>query len=109
MLRTDGRLEDEGDFNDFYIQPTDDMDFTEQKELQELQDEELARLLQDQEKKVSSTHTLNRLPRSLNTTKVSEQLWSASIALLCNCTFYDTVRKCPCRVVVVVYFQDFAV
>ena len=52
MLRTDGRLEDEGDFGDFYIQPTDDMDLHEQKELQELQDEELARLLQDQEKKV---------------------------------------------------------
>ena len=52
ILRADGRLEDEGDFNDFYIQPTDDMDFGEQKELQELQDEELARLLQDQEKKV---------------------------------------------------------
>ena len=52
VLRTDGRLEDEGDFGDFYIQPTDDMDLHEQKELQELQDEELARLLQDQEKKV---------------------------------------------------------
>ena len=52
VLRTDGRLEDEGDFSDFYIQPTDDMDRFEQRELQELQDEELARLLQDQEKKV---------------------------------------------------------
>ena len=55
ILRADGRLEDEGDFNDFYIQPTDDMDFGEQKELQELQDEELARLLQDQEKKVGKS------------------------------------------------------
>ena len=51
MLRSDGRLEDEGDFNDFYIQPTADMLVDEARELQELQDEELARLLQDQERK----------------------------------------------------------
>ena len=53
VLRTDGRLEDAGDFSDFYIQPSEDMDPMEMKELRELQDEELARLLQDQEKKVS--------------------------------------------------------
>ena len=46
-------MEDIGDFSDFYIQPSKDMDNKEVQELQELQDEELARLLQDQEHKVS--------------------------------------------------------
>ncbi|KAI0236927.1 hypothetical protein LSAT2_012573 [Lamellibrachia satsuma] len=51
VLRTDGRVEDTGDFSDFYIQPETHMRDTEKKSLQELQDEELARLLQDQEHK----------------------------------------------------------
>ncbi|ELU15729.1 hypothetical protein CAPTEDRAFT_223919 [Capitella teleta] len=48
-LREDGKLEDQGDFSDFYIQPNTEMPVGEKKELQEIQDEELARLLQDQE------------------------------------------------------------
>ncbi|XP_064610623.1 GRB10-interacting GYF protein 2-like isoform X2 [Liolophura sinensis] len=46
-----GRIEDEGDFSDFYIPPADHMEEGEKKQLQELQDEELARLLQEQEHK----------------------------------------------------------
>ena len=39
MLRPDGKLEDLGDFSDFYIQPSSQMDKGEKRELQELQDE----------------------------------------------------------------------
>lgn len=51
---SDGRLEDVGDFSDFFIPPSDEMDESQAKELQENQDMELARLLQEQEHKVSS-------------------------------------------------------
>lgn len=51
VLRPDGKVEDVGDFSDFYVQPETNMKATEKKSLQELQDEELARLLQDQEHK----------------------------------------------------------
>ena len=39
VLRPDGRVEDVGDFSDFYVQPETDMRATEKKSLQELQDE----------------------------------------------------------------------
>ena len=39
VLRPDGRVEDVGDFSDFYVQPESDMRATEKKSLQELQDE----------------------------------------------------------------------
>ena len=44
-------MEDTGDFSDFYIPPAHGMSATDRRQLQELQDEELARLLQDQEHK----------------------------------------------------------
>ena len=39
VLRTDGRVEDVGDFTDFYVQPDKNLRATEKKSLQELQDE----------------------------------------------------------------------
>ena len=38
-LREDGRVEDVGDFSDFYIPPDDSMPGEQKKELQEAQDE----------------------------------------------------------------------
>ena len=45
-----GRIEDEGDFSDFFTVP-DDIPEAQRSHLQQLQDEELARLLQEQEHK----------------------------------------------------------
>ena len=39
VLRNNGKFEDVGDFNDFYIQPSRDMKSSARKELQELQDQ----------------------------------------------------------------------
>ena len=39
MLRHDGKVEDAGDFSDFYIKPAGNMPPRERKELQQLQDE----------------------------------------------------------------------
>lgn len=44
--------EDDGDFSDFYIPPDPRMTPDESRRLQEEQDAELARLIQDQESKV---------------------------------------------------------
>ncbi|XP_029651645.1 zinc finger CCCH domain-containing protein 13 isoform X2 [Octopus sinensis] len=49
-VRHSGQLEDNGDFSDFYVLPPT-ADVTEQKLLQEYQDEELAQLIQEQEHK----------------------------------------------------------
>ena len=38
-VREDGKLEDLGDFSDFYIKPNTNMPKEEKKELQEIQDE----------------------------------------------------------------------
>ena len=48
-------MEDEGDFSDFYIPPDPNMPPEQRMRLQEEQDAELARLMQDQEKRVSYT------------------------------------------------------
>ncbi|XP_069117165.1 mediator of RNA polymerase II transcription subunit 15-like isoform X2 [Argopecten irradians] len=45
-----GIIEDDGDFSDFFVIP-DGVDSTQKKVMQEMQDEELARLLQEQEHK----------------------------------------------------------
>lgn len=47
-----GTIEDDGDFSDFYQLPNH-IDPAHRQVLQEMQDEELARLLQEQEHKVS--------------------------------------------------------
>lgn len=47
--------EDGGDFSDFYIPPDPSMSPDESRRLQEEQDAELARLMQDQESKVRGT------------------------------------------------------
>ena len=39
MLRPDGKVEDLGDFSDFYIPPDNNMDVNEAKHLREMQDE----------------------------------------------------------------------
>lgn len=44
--------EDEGDFSDLYIPPDPRMSLDESRRLQEEQDAEIARLIQDQERKV---------------------------------------------------------
>ncbi|XP_022341041.2 uncharacterized protein LOC111135355 isoform X2 [Crassostrea virginica] len=46
-----GRIEDDGDFSDFYPQLPDHMDEKQKRFIQETADEELARLLQEQEHK----------------------------------------------------------
>jgi hypothetical protein len=46
-----GKIEDDGDFSDFYCLP-ENVDPAQRQVLQEMQDEELARLLQEQEHKV---------------------------------------------------------
>lgn len=46
-----GRIEDDGDFSDFYPQLPDHMDEQQKRFIQETADEELARLLQEQEHK----------------------------------------------------------
>ncbi|KAJ8320845.1 hypothetical protein KUTeg_002432 [Tegillarca granosa] len=46
-----GRIEDDGDFSDFYPPISDNVDYNERVQLQAAQDEELARLLQEQEHK----------------------------------------------------------
>ncbi|CAH1773203.1 unnamed protein product [Owenia fusiformis] len=56
-LRNDGKIEDRGDFSDFYVQPSTEMTEEEQHELQRHQDEELARLLQEQEHKRGASAT----------------------------------------------------
>ena len=48
-----GKIEDEGDFSDFYQLP-EHIDPAHRQVLQEMQDEELARLLQEQEHKVGN-------------------------------------------------------
>ncbi|XP_013397880.1 serine/arginine repetitive matrix protein 1-like isoform X2 [Lingula anatina] len=59
--RDDGRREDSGDFSDFYIPPAPEMDADESKQLQELQDEELARLIQEQEHKRGASTNKEKL------------------------------------------------
>ena len=49
VLRTDGRVEDVGDFTDFYVQPANNLRATEKKSLQELQDEVRGRLVRQDE------------------------------------------------------------
>ncbi|XP_064642200.1 trichohyalin-like isoform X3 [Lineus longissimus] len=58
---SDGRLEDVGDFSDFFIPPSDEMDESQAKELQENQDMELARLLQEQEHKRGGKPNVDKL------------------------------------------------
>lgn len=52
--------EDDGDFSDFYIPPDPRLAPDQSKRLQEEQDAELARLMQDQEKKVHWTFIVVR-------------------------------------------------
>jgi len=61
LLRADGRVEDLGDFSDFQVPPDMHMDEEQRAALQKLQDEELARLLQDQEHKRGAQINKNKL------------------------------------------------
>lgn len=63
-----GQLEDDGDFSDFYVLP-DDVSCTERRIIQERQDEELAKLLQEQEHKMSGDRIR---PRSMAETQTRQ-------------------------------------
>lgn len=68
-VRSGGQLEDDGDFSDFYVLPAD-VSCSERRILQERQDEELAKLLQEQEHKILN---LNGTPDSV--VAFADQRW----------------------------------
>ena len=53
----DGKIEDDGDFSDFYNLP-ENVDPAHRQAIQEMQDEELAKLIQEQEHKVYNKNNL---------------------------------------------------
>ena len=85
LLRYDNNVEDLGDFSDFYIKPGDDLSTEQKSELQRIQDEELARLLQEQEHKVRPNKTI-----SVSGNMAKKKLKSAGRK---NCVCFKTPPK----------------